>query len=177
MKYYLLGAMLGLCFLIGAYGPSVTPVCAGSAICQPIKTDPTITKAPSPEHIPQPTDEVRPTPGNGSPEQSTENPGTSPHEDYKPATCTVPIPPLPTNPQSTIHGKTLHITWTHDGTNITKWSLAYGYTPHSLLYGIPEIDKNAREVTIDGLDLTRHVWIQLTGYNTGTCGNSVTFDP
>jgi hypothetical protein len=103
------------------------------------------------------------------------SPPVSPQESYSPSVCTVAKPKPASNPQ--YHkGEGVKITWEHDGTNIDKWSLNYGYDRHNMFMGIPYLQKEAREVTIFGLQ-NKTTWVSICGFNGNDCEACVVFDP
>jgi hypothetical protein len=60
---------------------------------------------------------------------------------------------------------------------IDKYSLIYGYSPQSLIYGVDNIGPDATSITIDSLEANRTIWAQLLAYKGGCASYSTIIDP
>jgi hypothetical protein len=168
--------------------PTVTPTAYPTTTPTVVPTStPTVepTRQPDPTPTPtvEPTSEPTPTPEENKCEGTDSNGhpcGWSPEpyrsEEYKPPVCTAGIPKPASNPTYERQGESVVIRWLHDGTDITKWALTYGYERDNMPMGIPEIMKEAREVTLNGLQ-NRTVWVSILGFNGNECESYIVFDP
>ena len=95
---------------------------------------------------------------------------------YSAPVCTVEVPKQASNPQYHKSNGAVKITWEHDGTNLSKWSLNYGYDKDNMFMGIPYIEKDAREVTLNGLQ-NKTTWVAICAYNGDSCQSCTVFDP
>ena len=131
-----------------------------------------------PEVTPTPTD--KPDPCRTGQSYTGDFCGWSPTNDppkYNPPVCTVEVPKLAENTQYHRTGNTVGITWEHDGTNISKWSINYGTDKDNMPYGIPYLPGEARQIDLNGLTWGGNTWIALCGFNTNSCQSCRIFDP
>lgn len=162
---------------------------------------PSPTSSPRPSVVPSATPTPRPTPSisprceddcdeptpspsalpSASPDTCKENCGwspTFPHDlKYDPPVCTTEVPKPAENTQYKKDDGNVTVSWEHDGTNLTAWSLNYGKTPDDMPYGIPFMQREAREVTVGGIEWEGELWFALCGYNGGNCQSCKKFDP
>ena len=119
-----------------------------------------------------------PTPTSKPPEDRHED--TTDHNragTVDPPVCTDEIPKPAVNPQTSVENGQIKVTWSHDGTNISKWTLNYSPNKGDYFYGIQSIDLNARQIHVGGLTWTGHTWFKLGGWNTDNCVSYIEFDP
>jgi hypothetical protein len=183
-------------FKVNCVAPTLTPTNTPvpTATCTPI---PTATSTPEPTATPvEPTETPMPTPIEVEPTKEPEiteapkkeeckdvgygyngSPNTDNRVEYNSPVCTVEVPKGAVNPQYNRNGNSVKITWDHDGTNLTKWSINYGTDKDNMPYGVPYLPKEAREITLNGLTWNGTTWVAVCGYNTDQCQSCIRFDP
>lgn len=142
------------------------------------------TKEPEPTSTPiiEPTVTIEPTDNPIEPTKEPDNyktPEITDHNSagsYEAPKCNVELPKVASNPQYVRIGDTVRIRWQHNGDNLSKWSLNYGYDRDNMFMGIPFIQREAREIDINGLQ-KKTTWFALCSWNTDQCENCIVFDP
>ena len=143
---------------------------------------PRVTATPTPTEVVEPsvtpTDEPEPT---NEPTATPEPRRAEPQEavvipEFHAPVCTVEVPKQAVDLKYKRSGNTVNISWQHDGTNITKWSLNFGYSPDNMPMGINYMQKEARSVDLNGITWSP-VWVAVCGWNTDQCQSCISFDP
>ena len=151
--------------------PSATPTT--SPVPTPTST-PVATSTPVPTSTPSSSPSATPT-STPSPE-ATKAPETADNGQrattlppYNPPVCSVALPKRPSFSFERLSPTLVGINWNEDNENTTHWSINYGYTYDSLIYGIPYLPLEARSIDIGSLEPNRHIWVQLGRWNSDSC--------
>lgn len=126
---------------------------------------------------PTPSPLINPSPSPVTPIEpspiSLSNPPSSCREScdkhVEPPVCSKTLPNKPSFTFVPVYPNGLTMNWFENDENTTNWAISYGYSQENLDMGVPFLPIGARSYTIQGVDLNRHVWMQLHRFNTGEC--------
>jgi hypothetical protein len=135
---------------------------------------------------PCPTETVTPTP-TATPEATvtpevqpntsvTNNPSTDTTEAPKGASCTVTFDAPKLQGFTVLGNGSVAFSW-WGVPNVDKYSIIYGYTPDSLIYGEDNIPASSTSITLNGLQPGNHVWAKVGAWRNGCEEESNILDP
>ncbi len=175
------------------HGDSIGPCASPSPSPSPspeVSPSPSVEPSPSPEPSPVPCEQTEegcepsPTP---SPEPTVptvystpfSEPSTTENTNYAPKQCPNgdSFKPAIALGGERVDSDTVLLQWIRSTDSVDNYSLIYGYSPDSLVYGIPNLPSTSSEVEVNGVD-SRHVWFQIIAErNNGCNARSNIIDP
>lgn len=140
---------------------------------------PSVSPSPSPidECEDEKCEEPSPTPTPESTETAKVEPSQPSGGSYSPPVCNgVAAEPFKLWGFKVISPTSVEFKW-ENKQNLDYYSINYGYSENSLVYGVPNIDKSATSITLNGLQVGVPRWAQVTAYRNSCSTLSNKLDP
>ncbi|MGH2611569.1 MAG: hypothetical protein ACRDFB_00800 [Rhabdochlamydiaceae bacterium] len=138
---------------------------AAAITCSPIVAP---TATPTPTRAPYATPTMSPAP-TSTPNTDISKPGNP--------TCTIPFKPAILQGWSIPNPGSMTFSWWKSTDSVDKYSITYGYSPNSLLYGEDNIPNTSSSITLNDLIPGNSVWAQIQAWKNGCEAGSNLLDP